>query len=164
MFIFALLSLWYTTQWKENTLVNLGIDLNSKLNLIQSGDGTTNPVTEAILQRVTEANALSLGQWSSLQNIFNSSIIDILVAFSFVGIVAIIPSLVFKNGTIYSLISMVIAFVSFIVILTLFSICLIHQNEVVQIYRSTGSWENNDLIMANVQKILDLVLGPTTNN
>lgn len=156
VFIFALLTLWYTTQWKDNTLTNLGIDLQSKL----GGDATSNP---DLVAKIEQANLLSLSDWSIAKSSISNSIIDLLVAFSFVGIVAVIPSLVFKNGTIYSVISIAIAFISLIVILVLFFMCISAANPVVQIYR-TVDWTNQAEKIKNIQNILDKVLGTQVIN
>lgn len=131
-FIFSLLALWYTTQWKSETLTKLGVNLNSfnfgaDLGWNSGWDGL-----------ITNANKLSLNQWVSASSI-NEAMVNILIALSFVCVISTIPTLVFKNGTILSIISLAVTFISAIIVITLFIMCLNAQMNVISLY------QNNDI-------------------
>ena len=62
-------------------------------------------------------------------------IVDSIIAIGFVSLFMLIPILVFKNGTLLSVISLSIGFVLLIIIMTLFFLIINEQSELVQIVR-----------------------------
>lgn len=141
-FIFGLIALWYATQWtaieniqdktKTGALLNLSFDLNTYFGFasIEGFDSIVNPASE-FAKQIKEASALGLSEWKS--SIISSGMIDALIAISFVGLVMIIPTLVFKNGTAFSLASLTILFISFAIIFAFFTIGVVDQCKVTSV-------------------------------
>lgn len=155
-FIFSLLALWYTSQWKSEALTKLGVNLNS----FNFGEnlGWNNNWNDLI----NNANKLSLNEWVSTSTI-NESIINTLIALSFICVISIIPTLVFKNGTILSIVSLTITFISSIVVIVLFVMCLNAQMDVISLYQNNDINQMKASYDANNNRIteIDTLLGNT---
>lgn len=132
--IFSLLSLWYVTQWKKDTLKNLGVNFSKFL-----GENETleNLFEKDKIDLLNSISTLTLTQWKSTN--ITEMLLDVLLSFCFIGLIAIIPSLVFKNGTLFSVISLSFVLISLIIVMSIFFIGIQDQQKVISIYNSTKS-------------------------
>ncbi|MGL4183673.1 MAG: hypothetical protein ACRCRP_00880 [Metamycoplasmataceae bacterium] len=139
LLISLLLSLYFTNIWSTNTLSNLGveqkaiIDIANNIGVSLVFNGTT-PVV----------SLLSLTEFSS--SIFNDAMLNLLIVFGFTSIFLLIPILIFKNGTAWSISFVVLGFIFIIIILTLFSIGVSSQMNIISPFKklqtlSVGSSE-----------------------
>lgn len=130
--IFSLLSLWYVTQWKKDTLKNLGVNFSKFL-----GENETleNLFEKDKIDLLNSISTLTLTQWKSTN--ITEMLLDVLLSFCFIGLIALIPSLVFKNGTLFSVISLSFVLISLIIVMSIFFVGIQEQQKVLSIYNST---------------------------
>ena len=150
-FIFSLLALWYATQWKAVTSVSLDED-GTEIKTINGAlvNLAFNKEEFSSASGFAEAMQLSLGEWKS--SIITNGMIEGLIAMSIVGLVFIIPTLVFKNGTAFSLGSLSILSISLIIVIVFYFIGVADQCEVTNILSNAKTAED-------FEKGLNLVLG-----
>lgn len=166
--IFGMVGLWFTTQWQSNAITNLGIDLNSSTLSFsvweQGTDGNwTLTSTQAFASMIGEKasgvvkdtynNMLTLGIWEFATAQSNyKMMIEAIIGLGFVGIIFIIPSLTFKNGTAYSVGSLSVVFICLVAIITMFSILLNYEMELVNTFKGAtftydfGGYKVGDVI------------------
>lgn len=159
MVIFGLISLWYATQWEKDSLNSLGINFENHISKLSKED-LEDPNLKEIINSNEYKNMFQLGlvSWHS-SKIITSQLISIMVAMSFVGLIFIIPSLVFKRGTIFSIVSSTFILISLIVVLVIFIIGLNEANNVVSIYKELPSKATKDQIIQNINRIAEQVVG-----
>ena len=133
---FILISLWMTTIWQKGTpgvllgsgnngtLVNLGVNIES-MNIYDGGLLTDAQIATMLNKNIFQFSGLNI----------TAPIVDSIIAIGFVSLFMLIPILVFKNGTLLSVISLSIGFVLLIIIMTLFFLIINDQSELVQIAR-----------------------------
>ncbi len=133
--VFILISLWMTTIWQKETpgalldasngtLVNLGVNIQL-MNQYSGGSLTVEQIALMLNKNIFGFSGLNI----------TAPIVDSIIAIGFVSLFMLIPILVFKNGTLLSVISLSIGFVLLIIIMTLFFLVINDQSELVQIAR-----------------------------
>ena len=134
--VFILISLWMTTIWQKETpgvlldkgnngtLVGLGVNIQL-MNQYSGGSLTVEQIALMLNKNIFGFSGLNI----------TAPIVDSIIAIGFVSLFMLIPILVFKNGTLLSVISLSIGFVLLIIIMTLFFLVIIDQSELVQIAR-----------------------------
>lgn len=145
MTIFGLLCLWYTTQWKNSdALKNLGIDLNKFTNI-------RDYVSENNLKKMSTMSIMDFDSISFIK----PNVLDIMMAFSLVGLIFTIPTLIFKNGTISSLISLTIILSCLVIAFTLLVLGLIDQQNIINVYKDAklDGFKSESL----AQKLIELI-------
>ncbi|MBD5423070.1 MAG: hypothetical protein HDR43_01070 [Mycoplasma sp.] len=153
MAIFGIMSLWYVAQWETNTLKNLGIDLSKYGDIGQI-------ISEENLMKL---NSLGLADFDSTK-ILNSSLISLLLAFSLVGIIFVIPTLIFKNGTAYSLGSMTITIICLVISMTILFIGLIEQKDIISMYKNDMlNIDENGNVISSASQIIKLLKNDLLN-
>ncbi|MGL5591288.1 MAG: hypothetical protein ACRDCF_00950 [Mycoplasmoidaceae bacterium] len=123
--VFLLISLWMSTIWQKDTLVGLNVNI-AAMNTALGGDILTKEVIAAM-------NAKNIMQFAGLT--INASIIDSIMAIGIISLFTLIPILVFKNGTLLSVVSLSLGFVFLITIMSLFFYVINDQGELVAIAR-----------------------------
>ena len=139
--VFILISLWMTTIWQQKgtlitdvdgvitvkggTLNALGIINIASMNQYSGGSLTPDQINSMLIKNIFEFSGLNI----------TAPIVDSIIAIGFVSLFMLIPILVFKNGTLLSVISLSIGFVLLIIIMTLFFLIINEQSELVQIAR-----------------------------
>ena len=127
--VFILISLWMTTIWQQKgtlggTLSGLGVSFGL-MHQYLGGSLTADQITLMLDKNIFEFSGLNI----------TAPIVDSIIAIGFVSLFMLIPILVFKNGTLLSVISLSIGFVLLIIIMTLFFLIINEQSELVQIAR-----------------------------
>ena len=139
--VFILISLWMTTIWQQKgtviyadfllekgtlggTLSGLGVSFGL-MHQYLGGSLTADQITLMLDKNIFEFSGLNI----------TAPIVDSIIAIGFVSLFMLIPILVFKNGTLLSVISLSIGFVLLIIIMTLFFLIINEQSELVQIVR-----------------------------
>ncbi|MGL4343493.1 MAG: hypothetical protein ACRCRZ_02930 [Metamycoplasmataceae bacterium] len=104
----ALISLWFSTQWSKDTLTNLGYNVSDQYK--------------------------SYGLIDFKESSFKDAMLQSLIAFSFICLFTTIPMMLFKNGTLISIISIAFGFVILILITIFFAIGLKSQMDIVSLF------------------------------
>ncbi len=138
--IFGLLALWFSTQWEKGFISGAGYSfinedmMNSIFNLdlsyIHSGQTDNNiEVFHPASATATAISEYSLSDFNIGNKIYgnNLSLQSVLIAFSFIGIIMTIPSMVFKNGTAWSLGCIGLSFISMVIVILIFAFGLSDQ-------------------------------------
>lgn len=176
--VFGLIALWYTTQWKVNTISNLGLGFDtltvqtiSKINATQI-ENSTDWVIKSIEYTKVDLSAYlndelyktmltkGLGDFATAGSNYNI-MINALIAMSFVGIIFIIPSLSFKHGTLFSTISLSVVFISFISVIVMFSILFSYQMDIVSSFKAIAA---NSTASINGIEVDKTISNETYNN
>lgn len=100
--VFVLTSLLFVSRWQSNAFTNLGL-AQITYNNLKANLGTT------------AFNALGVNSWNNVG--ISSKTFSVLIVFSFINIFLLLYTLVFKNGTLFS--------ISFMLVLTIFLLVVI---------------------------------------
>ncbi|MGL4616797.1 MAG: hypothetical protein ACRCUM_01030 [Mycoplasmoidaceae bacterium] len=122
--VFLLISLWMATIWQKETLAGLNVNINAMNNAL--GGSLDKTTIDAML-------AKNIMQFAELN--INSAIIDSILAIGIISLFVLIPILVFKNGTLLSVVSLSLGFILLITIMSLFFYVINEQGELVAIAR-----------------------------
>lgn len=155
--VFGMVGLWFTTQWQSNTIANLGLDLKTSslsyvvatknLDIEGVWNGTYTLESKALFdgligktgEMAKQYKAMSeLGLWQfATAKPEYKMMIEAIIGLAFVGIIFVIPSLTFKNGTAYSVGSLSVVFICLVAIITMFSILMNYEMELVNTFKGT---------------------------
>ncbi|MGL5246362.1 MAG: hypothetical protein ACRC8C_02210 [Mycoplasmoidaceae bacterium] len=151
--VFMLISLWMTTIWQKETLIGLNVNITSMNNALGNPPHLAQTVIDAML-------AKNIMQFAGLN--INVSIIDSIMAIGIISLVMLIPILVFRNGTLFSVISLGLGFVLLIVIMSLFFYVINAQGELVTIAREgnylAGLLTPTQIELDRLREILDKIV------
>lgn len=137
--IFSLISLWFSAQWQtENVLKAIGIDISKYSNYIPSDDNTLNALVNGISKYKL---------WNLQNSLLTESGVQALVAIGLLSLASVVPLLIFKNGTAWSIGSIVLSMVLLIIVITLFSLGLVSQSNALK----------NNVIAIDGQAAIDLI-------
>ncbi len=126
--VFGLISLWFSAQWQtENVLLALGIDITNFSSYVTTDDTFGN------LALIEEISKFRL--WDLSGSILNQSGVSALVAIGIIMMISLVPLLIFKNGTAWSIGTISCSLVLLIIVITLFSLGLSSQSNAIK----TGS-------------------------
>ena len=124
--VFGLLALWFSTKWEETTdegfISTFGYTfLNEKF--FTSLGATSSEVANNYVNTVLKFKPLDFNVSNSIY-FLNDALPQLLIAFSFIGIVMSIPTMVFKNGTAWSLGALILLIISMVIIVVIFALVL----------------------------------------
>lgn len=126
--IMAILSLYFSSTWQAeliNGVVADKKDIFTKLFAMNLNDFVIkSPNIYGFLSDAELKQMLNMNIFNIKNTIFNYDMLQSIVAFGFISIFFIIPILAFKNGSLLSVISMTIGFISITIVFTLFIIGL----------------------------------------
>lgn len=126
--IMAILSLYFSSTWQAeliNGVVADKKDIFTKLFAINLNDFVIkSPNIYGFLSDAELKQMLNMNIFNIKNTIFNYDMLQSIVAFGFISIFFIIPILAFKNGSLLSVISMTIGFISITIVFALFIIGL----------------------------------------
>lgn len=113
--VWTLLSLYFANLWGANSLSNLGIDFG--LTVVNGSDGLATAANIPSLGISIDPNSsIVVGGLSQFSNSsFSEGLRTTLLALGFLTIILIIITLVFKNGTAYSIGFLAISWILFII-------------------------------------------------
>lgn len=157
--VFGLMSLWFSALWQtSNVLENLGIDISKWSNYLSTETSGLN--NAELIKKVSEYNL-----WDLKNASLTEPLLQFLSAASILGMFSILPLIIFKNGTAWSIGSLVLSWVLLIVIVTLFSIGLSSQSYAMEVgnslvFANAGQVDNLNQAIVSQQALL--VLDPTT--
>ena len=125
MAIFGLISLWFSAQWQtQNVLLALGIDIKKLSSYVATDDTLGN------LALIDEISQFYL--WDLKGAILTKPGVEALVAMGIIMMVSLVPLLIFKNGTVWSIGSISIGFLLLIIVIILFSLGLSSQSNAIK--------------------------------
>lgn len=126
--IMAILSLYFSSTWQAeliNGVVADKKDIFTKLFAMNLNDFVIkSPNIYGFLSDAELKQMLNMNIFNIKNTIFNYDMLQSIVAFGFISIFFIIPILAFKNGSLLSVISMTIGFISITIVFALFIIGL----------------------------------------
>ncbi len=161
--IFLLLALWMSTIWQANTISGLGI----KLEALNTAGSTAIFTNEQIIEILGGADkikqpAMNLLDFHSIN--LNLAWLNSLIAFGFLSLFMLVPVLLFKNGTLLSIISITLGFLFLVIIITLFSMGISEQYQLI-IFGRDANLYLRDADQYHIDKLLvlikDFIYGPT---
>lgn len=123
--IFILISLWISTIWQKDTLKGLNINIEAMNAALGGSLLSADEIKLMLAKNILDFQGLSV----------NSSIIDSIMTIGIISLFTLIPILVFKNGTLLSVISLSLGFVFLIIIMSLFFYIINQQGELIAIGR-----------------------------
>lgn len=124
--VMGLMSLWFAAQWQTpNVLGTIGIDVTKWLNYLSSTDTLGNA---ELINTISKFHL-----WDLNGAILTQSGVQALVAIGILSLVSIIPLLLFKNGTAWSLGSIVVSWVLLIIVIVLFSFGIVSQSNALKV-------------------------------
>ncbi|MDK2819537.1 MAG: hypothetical protein KFW07_01740 [Mycoplasmataceae bacterium] len=157
--VFGLMSLWFSALWQtSNVLGNLGIDVTKWSNYLSTdASGVANA---GLIKIVSEYNL-----WDLKNASLTEPLLQFLSVVSILGMFSILPLIIFRNGTSWSIGSLVLSWVLLILIVTLFSIGLSSQSYAIEVgnslvFANAGQVDNINQAIASQQALL--ALDPTT--
>ena len=149
--IISLISLWFAAKWQTpNVLSTIGIDVTKWNNYLSTEDVLGNK--ELI------AKIAGFHLWDLNGAVLTRDGVQVLVAFGIISLSSLIPLLIFKNGTAWSIGSIAMAWVFLVIVLTLFAMGLDSQSNAIKVNTipldTTALDKINQLIADNQSMII----------
>lgn len=120
--IFGLIALWFSAQWQTpNVLKALGIDISKYSNYV-----STDAAGKEINDLITNISKYQL--WDLKGSLLTEAGVQAMVAMGLISLASVIPLLIFRNGTAWSIGSIAVSLTLFIIVISLFSLGLASQS------------------------------------
>ncbi len=124
--IISLISLWFAANWQTaNVLSTIGIDINKWNNYLSTNDTLGN---KELIAAISEFRL-----WDLKGAVINADGVQGMVAIGIMALASLVPLLIFKNGTVWSIGSITMSSVLLIIIIALFSLGLESQSNAIKV-------------------------------